>query len=533
MIQYNLIKNKFFLVIFSIITFGPILVLFKESINLGPQDLESWQLIVDSSLSSLWVNTITLGLGASLCATLLGVFLAFLIVFTDIPGKKTLNILFILPMAFPLYVMAFVYVGMFEYSGPILSYFRLKHNVDLSTWFNFKSTLGIIFTFTITLFPYIYILTRDAFSSVGDKLVMTSRSLSYGPWQTFTKVILVYSKPWILTGTTIVAMESFADFGGVAVFNFDTFTTAIYSAWTGLFSIATAARLSCALIFIAFLTFTFEHRLQKGSQFYSMGKNLTEPLFKFSKLQKTLVFIPILLVIAFSLFIPITQLCLWALSSITQEWDNLYFEVILNTVKLGIGAAILISFSSLILALILRKEKSTFSQFLGRLSLLGYAVPGSIIAVAVYLYIAAFKTIGLDHFLTTGSIGVLLTGLLVRFLSVSYRSQNSALSRIHENIELAAKSLGSSSFAVVRKIQLPIIITPFLSSLLLVFIEVIKEMPMTLMLRPFSYNTLAVKIYELTSEGEWERAALPGLLLLVAGMIGILLLGKTTQGKKS
>jgi iron(III) transport system permease protein len=530
---WNNNQNKFILLFFSIITFGPLLVLFQKSINLGPNDLESWNLIVESSLIDLWINTIILGVGASLCSTLLGVFLAFIIVFTNIPAKKFLNICFILPMAFPLYVMAFVYVGMFEYSGPVLSFFREAFNLDISSWLKFKSAPGVIFTFTITLFPYIYILTRDAFNSVGDKLIMTSRSLHYGPWKTFTKVILKYSRPWILTGTSIVMMESFADFGGVAVFNYDTFTTAIYSAWTGLFSIATAARLSCALILLAFIVFSFEHRLQKGAQFYAMGKTLSSPLFELKNFQNFLLFIPIILVLLFSLIIPISQLIYWTMTSLTSEWDVQYYEVIYNTVKLGIGAAILIASTSLLLAIILKKETSAIAQNLGRLSLLGYAIPGSIIAVAVYLYIAAFKDYGLEHILTTGSLGILILGLLVRFLSVSFRAQSSALKRIHENIELAAKSLGSSSFAVLRKVQLPIIIVPFMTSLLLVFIEVIKEMPMTLMLRPFSYNTLAVKIYELTSEGEWERAALPGLLLLLAGIVGILLIGKAAQGKES
>lgn len=364
-------------------------------------------------------------------------------------------------------------------------------------------------------------------------MIQASRSLGTNPRQTLFKVIIPYSLPWVLTGTSLAVMEAIADFGGVSVFNYDTFTTAIYLSWAGLFSVASAARLSCFLILLAVLLYFFEYRLNQKSKHVTIVKRkMNRPLRVFGPFGRTFVFLFALSIVSVTLIIPLGQLLIWFWAEFATEWSDQYFSLIKNTFFFGFTSAAITATLAFLMVIFKKKDEQPLSQFFVIISLLGYALPGSIIAVAVFLYFRyaeeLLTPIGL---LTFSPIALLVLGYMIRYISVSYRSQNNALKAIHPNFEKAAKTLGASPRKVLKDITFPLMSPAFFSSLALLFIEVIKEMPMTLMLRPFGMNTLAVRIYELTSEGEWQRASLAATFIVVIGILGTFFIGKIGNDK--
>ena len=275
---------------------GPIFFLTFKALSLSQEDGETWFFILSHLLPGVALNTLSLLVLVVVGTLLLGVFQAFVVIYTNLPWKQLFHGLFILPLSFPLYVMAFIYVGMFEFH----------------TLINVKSVWGVAFVFIITLSPYVYLLARNAFQSAGLKIIIPCRSLGYSPIKTFFKGVIPYSRPWLFTGGSLVAMETLADFGGVGVFNYDTLTTAIYSAWTSLFSLSTAARLSLILMAIALSFSWFESVAFKKGRFFSSanrGENLV--LFSLSSGRRGLLFVVCWSIVFFTLALPLWQLAHW------------------------------------------------------------------------------------------------------------------------------------------------------------------------------------------------------------------------------
>lgn len=513
----------------SLICFGPILFLIWISLDIPADQAHHWEFLSKSLVPTLLKNTFTLITLLSLTTSLLGVLLAYLIIFTNLPGKKVFDYLFIIPISLPLYLLAFIYVGMFEYSSPLMTGFR-EFGIPLNEWIRMRSTAGVVFVFTLALYPYVYLLAKSAFLRSGDKMGMVARSLGLTPTQTFLRVILPYSAPWILTGTSLAVMEALADFGGVSVFNFDTFTTAIYSAWVGLFSISSAARLSCFLILFALLLYLGELKFSQKTRFTSMGKSLKHSQFhRLSTTSKILSLTLAIAVVFFSLILPTLQLLVWFSQYFSREWSSSYWILLYQTFLTSLIAAFITALISLLIISLRKLRSGKLTDGLTIIAMLGYAMPGSLIAVAVYVSLQGVLQGTNISWLGQGSFLFLMMGYMIRYLSVSYRTQQNSYKSIPPQYDLVAKSLGSSFMRTQRKIFLPLLTPAFLTSFILLFLEILKEMPMTLMLRPLGFNTLTVKIYNLTAEGEWERASIAGLFILVSGMIGSYVLLKFGQ----
>ena len=517
----------------ALLSFGPIIILVLKSFDLPLEDVETWNFVAQDMVPGLLWNTLKLVLGVGFFTTVLGVGLASLTVYTNLPFKKVFDFLFIIPISFPLYVLAFIYVGMLEYSGFVPTFLRENNLGYLSNFMQIKSSWGVIFVFTLGLYPYVYLLAKNAFLHCGQRMIQASRSLGTNPRQTFFKVIIPYSLPWILTGTSLAVMEALADFGGVSVFNYDTFTTAIYVSWTGLFSVASAARLSCFLILFALLLYFFEYRLNlKAKHVTVLKRAANKPLRIFTWRGKALTLLLSLSVVMLTIVIPLTQLLAWLWSELLVEWSSQYLDLIKNTFFLGLISAFITATLAFLMVVFKNRDHHPLSQIFVMTSLLGYALPGSIIAVAVFLYFRyAQDLMSPVAALSFSPVVLLIIGYMIRYLSVSYRAQNNALKAIHPNYEKAAKTLGAGPTRILKEITFPLMSPAFFSSMALLFIEVIKEMPMTLMLRPFGMNTLAVKIYELTSEGEWERASVAATFILLIGVLGTFFIGKIGHDK--
>lgn len=525
----NKIKSHLLTLLLTFFTLGPIIVLLSKGWILGPDDLDTWNHLAKNLIPDLLKNTLFLSFFTVTISTFIGVSLAIIISFTDIKYKKIINIFLIIPLAYPLYVMAFIYSGTFEYSGGFHTFFREFFNINLIPYLNIKSPLGVATVLSFALYPYVYIITLDGMGSISSNFIMASKSLGHNSVKTLTRVILPYSRPWIMAGAGIVLLETLADFGAVSVFNYDTFTTAIYSAWSSFFSIASAARLSIFLLIMALTVFAVEKRMELRTRFYSACHSSCGEIFILKRSLKLFVYIFIFLIIFLTSALPLYKLITWSLESISIEWSDQYFQILKNTISIGVLAAILTCTLALTLAFLNKISPSRLTSILTSLSLLGYALPGSLIAVAVFVYASQFG----NRLFSSAPIIVLMIGLMIRFIMVGYRQLHSSLKRINPNLEFAAKSLKMKNFTILRKVHLPIISQSMYTALLLIFIEVIKEMPMTLMLRPFGFNTLSVKIYELTSEGEWERASIAGFILVMTGLLGVLIMEKIKSGSRN
>lgn len=504
---------------FSLIALLPVIFLFIEGREIPTQDLESWTFVINQVVPGLLSNSFKLVILSIFGCTILAIPLAVILELTNIPGKKLWNILTILPLAFPLYVLAFIYVGLFEWAGPVLTFFR---EIGLDTLGNlkFKNVFGVAFVFSLGLFPYILMPVRLVLRKVDYRLFQTSLSLGQSEYTFIRKILLPISIVPLFAGCTIVGMEVMADFGAVSVFNFDTFTTSIYMAWSSLFSLGSATRLSLLLLIFSLILFFLESNVSKR-QVPLLKSQSNEMLFKLGLKGKLLSLSFILLVIFFSLVLPLIQLIIWAREAWGKEVLDNYVGLIQNTLGLAVEVGLIVSVVSLSMIYFERnKLREKWLPFLRSFFLVGYALPGNIVAVGIFLL---FKNVMGTSPMGMGLLLVVI-GLSYRFLSVGHRTISPTARLMNPGLENASRSLGKRSPTFIRKIWLPFLKGNTIYAFLFVFVEVAKEMPLTLMLRPMGHDTLSTKIYELTSEGEWERASLGALFLVLLGMLTVLIM---------
>lgn len=507
----------------------PLLVL---SISWFTVEKEVWIHLYQTSLFELIKNTLVLLVGVGLGVSILGVSLAWLTAICEFPGRRFFDWALMLPLAMPAYVLAFVSIGLYDFSGPLQG--LLRSVFGDSQWFpEIRSTGGVIAVMVLVLYPYVYMLARGAFLSQGAGLIETARVLGAGPWKAFFKVSLPMARPGIAAGTALALMETLADFGAVSVFNYDTFTSAIYKAWYGFFNIEAAAQLASLLLIFALLALSSE-KLTRGKGRYEVTRKKDRRRFLLKGWQGLAALLFCLLILGFAFFIPVLQLIVWLVETKFSGLDVRYLSLLSHSVELALMAASITLVFAIVLALSRRFYKEKWLNVCVELSTMGYALPGSVLAVGIMIsfaeidkYIAEIWSwigMGTNNPVLVGGISALVLAYAVRFMAVAFGPVDTGLQRIKPSITSAARSLGAPPHEVVRRIIVPILTPGLLTAFLLVFVDVMKEMPATLLLRPFGWDTFAVRIYEMTSEGEWERAALPALSLVMVGLIPVVIL---------
>lgn len=520
---------------FALIVTLPLMVILSAWLT---PDWKVWQHLVDTILGELLVNTLILMCGVSVLVLLLGVGLAWLTAMCSFPGQRFFDWALILPLAIPTYVLAFTSLGFLDYGGPIQSWLIGRFGAQ-GYWFpDTRSPAMVVTVLSLTLYPYVYMLVRGAFLNQGQRMLEASRMLGRSVWGSFFHAALPMARPAMAVGCALAVMEALADFGAVSVFSFNTFTTAIYKAWFGLFSLHAATQLASLLLIFVGCALVIERNMRGQARYFSgdsRAVNTRIPLRGFRGILAT-VFAWSVFTVAFVL--PMGQLCVWAWGVARHDMNARYWDLVIHTLLLGSSAALVTTLGALLMGIARKRSPDRFMRAAVRIATLGYAMPGSVLAVGVMLTL-----VWLDNGIATlfrgvfgattgnmisGSILALLFAYLVRFLAVAYGPVDSGLERIRPSILEAAHSLGSGNREVMRRIYLPMLRPSLLTALLLVLVEVMKEMPATLLLRPFGWDTLAVRIYEMTSEGEWERAALPAVTLVLAGMLPVILLVRKT-----
>ena len=495
-------------------------------------DTQIWNHLWETQMTRLLSNTAILLAGVGVGVTLIGVSLAWLTSLCEFPGRRWLDWALMLPFAIPAYVLAFVFVGLLDFSGPVQTLLREWFGSGLRLP-SVRSTGGVIIVFILVFYPYVYLLARTAFLAQGKGFMEAARVLGLSPWQAFWRVALPVARPAIGAGVALALMEALADFGAVSVFNFDTFTTAIYKTWYGFFSLSSATQLaSLLLLFVAVLLFS-EQRA-RGAIRPSNERPRGKALYKLRGWKAFLATTWCCLVFLCAFVIPILQLLAWFWQRGRFDLDERYTALITHTLYLGLMAAAITVTAALLLAFAKRMTPTKRMHALVGFANLGYALPGSVLAVAIMLafsYLDEHAVIplslsfgGAGKPILLGSLSALLLAYMIRFMAVAYGPLEGALARIKPSLPEASRSLGISGLSLFRRVYLPLLLPGCLSAALLVFVDVLKEMPATLLMRPFGWDTLAVRIFEMTSEGEWARASLPALTLVLVGLLPVVLL---------
>lgn len=529
-------KRNLFLILVLLLALMVVLPIFLLFTAWQTIDADLWQHLLDTSLLELIQNTLYLMFGVGMGVCILGVGLAYLTTRTQYPGRRWFEWAFILPLAMPAYVLAFVSIALYDYSGQVQSYMRGAWGLQTHWVPEIRSTGGVIFVLVLALYPYVYLLARQAFLRQRAAPLEAARLMGLTPWQRFYRVTLPMARPAIVAGVALALMEALADFGAVSIFNFDTFTTAIYKSWIGFFDINTASQLSTLLLFwIVFLLLA--DKGLRGPAEFSEGQSAApvEPQ-QLKGWRSGLAQLVSWGIVTLAFLIPLAQLIFWQFDAGLRLSGKTLVTLASHTLVLGAGAALLTLCIALLFALAKRQHGKT--SWIGAalsFSTMGYAVPGSVLAIAIMVFLSQVdETINLvlSYFSDgwtqkpwlLGTLVGLVLAYCVRFLRLSFGPIEAAFKQLNPRLEEAARLLGESSLGVMRRISLPLIGSGCLSAYLLVMVEVFKEMPATLLIRPFGWDTLAVKVYELTSEGEWERAATPALLIVVVGLIPLMIL---------
>lgn len=493
-------------------------------------DREIWSHLWETQMTRLLGNTLVLVAGVGVGVTVLGVSLAWLTSLCEFPGRRWLDWALMLPFAVPAYVLAFVFVGLLDFSGPVQTLLR--------EWFGsglrlprVRSTGGVITVLVLVFYPYVYLLARTAFLAQGRGLMEAARVLGLSPLAAFWRVALPMARPAIGAGLALAIMETLADFGTVSVFNFDTFTTAVYKTWYGFYSLSSATQLASLLLLFVMLVLLGE-RYSRGRSGVPNERPRGAALYRLRGWKAFAASAWCLLVFACAFVIPVLQLLVWVWQKGRFDLDERYWGLILHSLYLGGFAAVLTVAVALLLAFARRLSPSPAVRSAVGISNLGYALPGSVLAVAIML---AFSWLdnhaviplssalgGAGKPLLLGSLGALLVAYLIRFMAVAYNPLEGALARIRPSLPEASRSLGVGGAGLFFRVYLPLLLPGALSAALLVFVDVLKEMPATLLMRPFGWDTLAVRVFEMTSEGEWARAALPALTLVLVGLFPVI-----------
>ena len=501
---------------------------------------EIWQHLVETTLSRLLLNSFWLALGVATCSAVLGVSLAWFTAVYDFPGRKIFSWGLLLPLAFPAYVLAFVTLGLFDFTGPVQTSLRSWFGTE-PFWFpNIRSRMGVIIVMTLAFYPYVYLLARNAFLTQGKRSLEAAQSLGLNSAQGFFKVALPMARPWIASGVMLVLMETLADFGTVAVFNYDTFTTAIYKAWFSMFSLSAASQLASLLIIIIFVLIVIEQKFRSRIRYAETKQSSRMAPIILTGWKSWAVAGLASATLFFAFLLPITQLFIWAIDSFAEEFNQRYLGFLWHSLTLSGLSALLICVISILMIYSVRRHPDMVSRMAVRIATIGYALPGVVLAVGIYIPLAwvdnwfsqmAMQLFSIETgFLFQGTFVVMLIAYMTRFMAVGYNPIDSAMQRVTFSIDEASMGLGVSGWGMLQKVHLPILKGGIFTAATLVFVDVMKEMPITLMTRPFGWDTLSVRIFEMTSEGEWEQAALPAVVLVLTGLIPIIML--TRQAEK-
>jgi iron(III) transport system permease protein len=504
---------------------------------------EIWTHLVETVLLTYVLNSIWLMLGVGLAVAIGGVGTAWLVTMCRFPFSRSLEWALLLPMAMPAYVVAYTYTGLLDYAGPVQSLLRAAFgwNSAREYWFpDIRSLGGAIGVMAMVLYPYVYMLARAAFLEQSVCVLEASRTLGCRPWRAFLQVALPLARPAVAAGVALALMETLNDFGTVHYFAVDTFTTGIYRTWLGMGEPAAAAQLGAVLMMFV-LALVLAERLSRGSRrfHHTTGRYRRLPRLRLRPVAAATALLFCLIPILLGFVIPAGVLALWTAEGgfalLSPGGD--FLALARNSMVLAMVTGLVAVAVALLLVYAQRLHPRPLVRGGVRLASLGYAIPGSVIAVGTLVPLTAVDRVLADFaqnrlgwsigLLLTGSIVGLVYAYVVRFLGVAVGGVEASLNKVTPSMEAAARTLGEGSLGTLRRVHLPIIRGSLLSAGLLVFVDVMKELPATLIMRPFNFDTLATRTFTLASDERLAEAGAPALAIVLVGLLPVVLLSRT------
>ncbi|MEM6889015.1 MAG: iron ABC transporter permease [Pseudomonadota bacterium] len=482
-------------------------------------------------------TTLLLVVLVSLGSFALGVGTAWLVTMTRFPGVRFFEVALVLPLAFPAYVLAYAYTHVLDHPGIVQSSLRAATGWGpRDYWFpEIRSVGGAALMLVLVLYPYVYLLTRAAFLQQSGTTVLAARALGSSSWSAFLKVSLPLARPAIAGGVLLAVMETIADFGTVAYFGVQTFATGIYTSWFSMADRAAAAQLSLCLLGFALLLAMLERAQRGGAKYYNSSRRQqpTQPE-QLTGRRAVYAIVFCALPVLCGAVLPVVILFSMGIGSGQDLLSERYRGFIQNSLTLAGVAAVLTVMAAIIVGYFQRLQPGKKAYGAAYVARLGYAVPGGVIAVGLLVPFAAFDN-ALDAFmeatfgistglLLTGSIWLLVVAYMVRFLAAALGAYEGGQALVPANMDAAARSLGQTPSGTLRRIHLPIMAPSLLTALLIVFVDVMKELPATLIMRPFNYDTLAVQAHRLASDERLSGAAVPSLVIVATGLLPVILI---------
>ncbi|MFU8877172.1 MAG: ABC transporter permease, partial [Wenzhouxiangellaceae bacterium] len=510
----------------------PVVVVLVQVLLPSP---EVWSHLVETVLPRYVLNTFGLILGVGIGTLVIGVGTAWLVVMCRFPGKQVFEWALLLPLAVPTYVIAYAYTDFLQFTGPVQSLLREAFGWGFGDyWFpEVRSLGGAVVLMSLVLYPYVYLLSRAAFMEQSVCALEVGRSLGRGPWRLFAGVAVPLARPAIIGGLALALMEALNDFGAVQFFGVDTFTTGIYRTWFGLGEPVAAAQLAaCLLVFVLLLLF-MERRSRRGAQFHHTSARYRElPEYRLGRGRAALAFTACLLPLAIGFLVPVGLLVHMHIEVGDPLMGTRFAGFAWNSLKLATVTAVAAVTLAVLIGYGVRMRPRRLTRAAARLASVGYAIPGSVIAVGILIPLAwvdqQLNLFTRDRFgfmpglLLTGTMVVLVYAYVVRFLAVSYNSVEASLGKITPNMDAAARTLGKSAGATLWRVHLPVMRGSLLAAGILVFVDVMKELPATVILRPFDFDTLAVRAFELASDERLAQASTSALGIVLVGIVPVI-----------
>lgn len=504
-----------------------------------------WPHLLSTVLPGYIRNTLWLMLGVCIGTFVIGTGTAWLVTMCRFPGRRIFEWALLIPLAMPAYVIAYVYTDLLEYSGPLQSMLRetFGWRTPRDYWFpNIRSLGGAISMMVLVLYPYVYLLSRAAFLEQSATMLEASRTLGCSSWQSFVRVGLPIARPSIVVGVILALMEALNDFGTVDYFAVRTLTAGIFNVWLHMRNLGGGAQIAVVLLIFIVVLILIERIARRKKRYHSATKSIAPPKIQLDGWKAVLAFIACSLPILLGIVIPGGQLISYSITHYEASISAGFAVYARNSLMLSTMAAFVAVSLGLFLAYAGRLGKGPLLSSCLRLVSLGYAVPGAVLAVGILYPFGYFDNfidaIMRERFgvstglLFSGSMFILVYAYVARFLALSYGTMEAGLTRIRPNLDGAARTLGRTPSGVLRDVHVPILRGSLGTAAILVFVDTMKELPATLVLRPFNFNTLATHVYQYAKDEQIEIAALGSLTIVLVGLIPTLLLSYTiSQGR--
>nr|WP_193988329.1 iron ABC transporter permease [Lelliottia steviae] len=542
-VKFSLSRWQLLAWLIGLLLVTPLGFLLFESLQ-GDSDV--FQHLFDTVLWDYTRNTLLLILGVGLLSCVIALPLAWLTAYCDFPGRKQFEWALMLPLAMPTYLIAYVYTDLLDYAGPVQIALREWfgwQSPDDYWFFDIRTLTGAIVMIALVLYPYLFLIFKTALREQSFKLVQASQLMGLSPIQSFLRVSLPLGRGAIVAGITLISMEAMADFATVNYFAVSTLTTAVYDTWLGYYSLTAAAKISGIMLLILFLTIMVERFSRRNQAVYERQSSVNSAtLYRLKGGTAWAASLACTVVLVLAFILPVGVLVKYAVVYADEAWNGAFFSYAWQSFKVAIVVSLVTILLSLLVLFYQRIAKHAYPLIPGRLASTGYALPGTVLAIAVLLPLTQLddalnnwlEPFGLSPgLLLSGTLFAMIFAYVVRFYAIAHGALESSFLRISPSLDMASQSMGKGPLQTLRKVHLPLLKRGILTAGLLVFIECMKELPAALLLRPFNFETLATHVFQYVSDEQLELASISALLIVLVGLIPLYFVNRSMEQNHS